>query len=334
MKNIKIVLLIGLIFIMSSACEKKAEMKIALMFPYTTSARMSFEEKYFKTKASELNCEAIITDAKNDEVLQRRQATELLKQGVKVLVIMAVNAYTAAEIVREAHSYGAYVIGYDRIIYNCDLDFYISHNNYNVGKYMAEYALKHKPNGKYILLGGDKGDINAIFVKTGQLDALKPAVDAGNVKIVFDVYVDEWSVDNALDLMRKYLKLTANDVPDAILTSYDGLAYSARQALDEAGITQDVLITGQDAEPQAIKNIIQGKQALTIYKPLKPLAENAVITAVKLVKGEKIDTTKTIFNNRKRVPSLLFEPIPVDKNNIRETVIKDGMMTEAEVGLK
>ena len=205
----KIALLFGVMLLLLGACEKKAEMKIALMFPYTTSARMQFEEKYFKAKAAEMNCEAIITDAKNDEVLQRKQATELLDQGVKVLVIMAVNAYTAAEIVREAHNKGAYVIGYDRLIFNSDLDFYISHNNYNVGKYMAEYALKLKPNGKYLLLGGDKGDRNAIFVKTGQLDALKPAVTAGNVKIVLDVYVDEWLPMNAYHIMKEYLRLSA-----------------------------------------------------------------------------------------------------------------------------
>jgi len=294
---------------------------------------MAYEEKYFKAKAAEMNCNAIVTDAKNDEFLQRKQAKELLDQGVKVLVIMAVNAYTAAEIVRDAHKVGAYVIGYDRIIHNCDLDFYISHNNYNVGKYMADYALKHKPEGKYLLLGGDKSDRNAIFVKTGQLDALKPYVESGKVKIVFDVYVEEWSSDNAYYIMKEYLRLSSNDIPDVILTSYDGLGYAARQALDEAGVTKDVIITGQDAEPKAIRYIIQGKQTLTIYKPLKPLAENAVITAVKLVHGEKPDTTTSIFNNRIRVPSLLFEPIAVDKNNIRETVVKDGMIKESDVGL-
>ncbi len=330
MKNL-ILLYVFILFL--SGCNKFGETKIALMFPYTTSARMQYEEKFFKAKAAELNCEAIITDAKSDESLQRKQAMELLDQGVKVLIVMPVNAYTAAEIVREAHKKGAYVIGYDRLIFNSDLDFYISHNNYNVGKYMAEYAIKLKPTGKYLLLGGDKGDRNAIFVKNGQLDVLKSAVQAGNIKIVLDVYVEDWSPINAYQITKEYLQLSANDVPDVILGSFDGLAYAARQALDEAGIKKDVIITGQDAEPQALKFILQGKQSLTIYKPLKPLAENAVIIALKLLKGEKTDTTTSIFNNRKMVPALLFEPIPVDKNNIRETVVKDGMISAAELGL-
>lgn len=330
--SLKLIIVLCLSTILLS-CEKKAELKIALMFPYTTGSRMPIEERYFKAKAAELNCEVFITDAKNDDMLQHKQAKELLEQGVNVLVLMAVNAYTSAEIVRDAHEAGAKVIGYDRIIHNCDLDFYLSYNNYNVGKFMADYALKLKPEGNYILLGGDKSDRNAIFVKTGQLDALKSYVQSGKIKVLFDVYIDEWSNVNAYYSMKEFLKLSANTTPDVILTSYDGLAYGASQALDEAGIKADIIITGQDAEPQAIKNIVSGKQSMTIYKPLKQLAESSVIIAVKLAKGEMVDTTTSMYNFRKYVPSYLFDPIPVDKNNIKETVVKDGIIKESEIGL-
>jgi len=303
------------------------------MFPYTTGSRMAIEEQAFKAKASALNCEAVFTDAQSDEALQRKQAKELIDQGVDVIVVMAVNAYTAAEIVREAHAANVKVIGYDRLIHNCDLDFYISHNNYDVGKLMAEYALKVRPNGDYLVLGGDKSDKNAIFVKTGQLETLQPAIKSGNIKIVFDVYVEDWSTDNAYINMSEYLKLNANNAPDVILTSYDGLVYGARKALDEAGITKDIVITGQDAEPQALKNIMSGKQTMTIYKPLKALAEKAVETAVKLANGEQPDTTGSINNSRKDVPSYLIAPVVVDKNNMLETVVKDGIISAAELGL-
>jgi len=294
---------------------------------------MAIEEQAFKAKASALNCEAVFTDAQSDEALQRKQAKELIDQGVDVIVVMAVNAYTAAEIVREAHAANVKVIGYDRLIHNCDLDFYISHNNYDVGKLMAEYALKVRPNGDYLVLGGDKSDKNAIFVKTGQLETLQPAIKSGNIKIVFDVYVEDWSTDNAYINMSEYLKLNANNAPDVILTSYDGLVYGARKALDEAGITKDIVITGQDAEPQALKNIMSGKQTMTIYKPLKALAEKAVETAVKLANGEQPDTTGSINNSRKDVPSYLIAPVVVDKNNMLETVVKDGIISAAELGL-
>jgi len=294
---------------------------------------MSYESKIFREKASELNCEAVITDALNNDALQRQQANELIRSGVDVLVLMAVNTNTAAKIVRDAHNANVKVIAYDRLINNCDLDFYISHNNYNVGKIMGDYVTKIRPKGKYILIGGDKSDRNAILVKTGQLDALSPLVKSGDIEILYDVYIEDWSQENACFETMKFLKLSAGVLPDAILTSYDGLARGARQAIDRSGITANIIITGQDAETQAIKDIIAGKQTLTVYKPLKPLAENAVITALKLAKGEKAACTCKTFNNKANVPSLLFEPVAVDKNNIRETVIKDGMITESEIGL-
>ena len=162
-KSLKIVTIFILITL-SVSCNNKKGIRLGVMFPYTTSSRFALEEKYFQNKAQELGCEVTFMDAKSDEKTQKDQSQELIKSKIDVLIIMAINAYTAAEIVRNAHEAGIKVIAYDRIIYNCDLDFYISHNNYNVGKYMAEYALKLKPSGKYLILGGDKSDRNAIMV--------------------------------------------------------------------------------------------------------------------------------------------------------------------------
>lgn len=327
-KWISFLILISVLF----SCKKNAELKIGLMFPYTTGARMAIETKYFKEKAASLNCEVLVTDAQSDDKLQKNQANELIKNGVKVLVIMAVNANTAAEIVRDAHNAGVKVIAYDRIINNCDVDFYISHNNYNVGKYMADYALKYKPQGKYLLLGGDKGDRNAISVKNGQMDAIRSNVQSGKIKIVYNVYIEDWSIENAYAEMKKYLKLSGNDVPDVILASYDGLGYGANMAFDELGVdASNTLITGQDAEPKAIKNIVSGRQTMTIFKPLKILAESAVEIAIKLFNNQKIDYSSKVFNNRIDVPTILFDPIVVDKSNIKETVIKEGMVKESEI---
>jgi D-xylose transport system substrate-binding protein len=331
-KSLFRLLLLYIVILLSASCKHNAGIKIGLMFPYTTSARMPIEENYFKQKASELGCEVVVTDAKNDEQLQRKQALELIDGGVKVIVIMAVNAYTAAEIVRDAHNAGVIVIAYDRLIHNCDLDFYISHNNYNVGKYMADYVLNLKPEGKYVLLCGDKSDRNAIFVKSGQIDAINKNLQSGKIKIIYDVFVEDWSAENAYFLMKQFLKLSSNEVPDVILASYDGLAYGAAKALEECGDDPTkVIMTGQDAELQAIKNILSGKQTITIFKPLKILAEKAVEVSVDLVNSKKPILTTSIFNNRKNVESLLFDPVVVDKSNIKETVIKEGLYKESDV---
>ena len=196
---------------------------------------------------------------------------------------------------------------------------------------MTEYALKQKPEGKYFLLGGDKADRNAIIVRNGIVETLKPSVTSGKVKIVYDVYTEDWSSENAYVNVRKYLKLSSMDVPDVFISSYDGLTYGAIQAINEFRIPNDILLTGQDAEPQALKNIAQGRQTMTIYKSLKVLAENAAIIASKVVKNEKIDTTTSTYNGRISVPTILFDPVVVDKSNLKQTVVADGVIKEEEL---
>ncbi len=330
-KYIKLFFVVILVITSLNSCKKSQGIKIGVMFPYTTGARFGLEETYFKNKAAELNCQVSFSDAKSDDKTQKDQAMELIKNGVNVLVIMAVNAYTSADIVRTAREAGIKVIAYDRIIYNCDLDLYLSYNNYNVGKYMADYALKLKPEGKYLILGGDKSDRNAIMVKTGQLDAIQKYVQDGKIKIVYNVYTEDWSADNAYKEMSDYLKLSSFDVPDVILSSYDGMSRGSLQAMNDLGIYKDVVITGQDAEPQSIKEIIKGKQSMTIYKPFKILAETAVIDAIKLYNGEKPETNSTSFNNRMDVPTYLFDPVVVDKSNYMQTVVADGLVKESDL---
>jgi len=87
-----------------------------------------------------------------------------------------------------------------------------------------------------------------------------------------------------------------------------------------------VLVTGQDAGLEALQNIAKGKQSMTVYKPIIPLANQAVEAAIKLAKKEPLSTTP-FANDRiggKEVPAILLEVTVVDKDNLMQTVIKDG----------
>jgi D-xylose transport system substrate-binding protein len=267
-----------------------------------------------------------------DDKLQINQAKELIKNGVKVLVVNCLNLNTAAAIIREAHENNVKVIAYDRIIRNCDLDYYLTFDNEKVGKLMAEYVMKIKPTGNYIILGGDKGDQNAVWVKKGQLDALAPSINDKKINIVYNVFVEDWSGDNARDDMKRYLDL-AGDIPDAVLSSYDGMSTGAIELFKEYNIPPGrILMTGQDAELDACRNIVQGYQVMTIYKSVKALAYKAAELAIKISRKENIaEATGKVWNGQKDVQAILLEPVTVDINNLKTTVIADGFHTESEV---
>lgn len=324
-------ILLFIVFAMLYSCTGGDKIKVGYLIPNTKIERYKKEQVYFEEKIRELGGEAITLSAEYDDKLQIKQADELISKGVKVLVVNCVNQNTAAAIVRNAHEKNIKVIAYDRMISNCDLDYYLSFDNVEVGKQMAEYAMKLKPEGNYILLGGDRADKNAIFVKNGQLQVLDPAIQSGKVKIVYNIYVEDWSGENAEHDMVEFLKLTGI-TPDVILSSNDGMATGAIAALKLYNLDGKVVVTGQDAELAACRNIVQGRQSMTVYKPIKRLANAAAELAMQLAKRERIaNAGTTISNGTKNVDAILLNPVVVDKDNLKATVIADGLLSESDV---
>jgi len=214
------------------------------------------------------------------------------------------------------------VISYDRLIRNSDVDLYVSHQVLKMGQMQAQYALDHRPKGNYVLIGGSPTDNNALLLREGQMNILKPAIDRGDIKIISDQFAREWKPEEALRITEDALTRTNNDI-QAIVASNDGTAGGAISALPPQ-LVGKVLVTGQDAALDAVQRIVDGKQTMTIYKPIKPLAYSAVDSAIKLAHKEKVDAKDKVNNGKIDVPSILQEPIVVDKNNVMQTVIKDG----------
>ena len=314
-----------------SSCKQTNQLKIGYMLPNLKSDRFEKEKQYFSEKVKELGGEVIAVSADYDDKLQIDQANELMSQGVKILVINPVNLTTAAAIVRNAHENHVEVIAYDRIIFSPELDYYLSFDNVKVGKLMAQYAMKLKPEGKYYIMGGDKADQNAILVKTGQMDAIASQISSGKIKIVYNSYVEDWSGENAKNEITRYLNLS-QDTPDVILSSYDGMSTSVIEALQLFNLAGKVIVTGQDAELAACRNIVKGNQAMTVYKPLKLLAYKAAEIAIKLARKEKItDVNSKVQVDGKDIPAILLDPVAVDKDNLKTTLIADGHQKEADI---
>ena len=281
--------------------------------------------------AQKLGAKVLVQAANGNDALQNSQAENLLTQGVDVLLVAPHNGKTAATIVEAAHKTGVPVIAYDRIINDSDLDLYISFDNVRVGELQGEYAVKHKPKANYVLIGGAPTDHNALLVREGQMKFLKPSIDKGDIKVVSDQWARDWQPIEALKIMENALTRANNQV-DAVVVSNDGTAGGAIQALAEQKLAGKVLVTGQDADLAACQRIVAGTQTMTVYKPIQHLAGKAAEVAVLMAKKQTVpDATKPVNNGKKDVPSILLEPIPVDKDNLVSTVAKDGYHKLEEV---
>ena len=275
-------------------------------------------------RAGELGAEVLVQAANGNDALQNSQAENMLTQGVDVLLVAPHNGKTAAVIVEAAHRAGVPVIAYDRLINDADVDLYMSFDNEEVGRMQADYLVKRRPKGNYVVIGGAPTDNNALLYHQGQMKVLAPFVSHGDIRIVSDQWARDWLAVEALKIMENALTRSDNRV-DAVVAANDGVAGGAIQALAEQNLAGKTLVSGQDAELSACQRIAAGTQSMTVYKPIERLAFKAAEVAVRLARKEPHgETTRGIGNGKIDVPSILLAPVAVDKDNLVSTVIADG----------
>lgn len=302
---------------------------IGLLFDRLEPERWGRDRDLFVGRVEELGGRVLVRTGEGDPERQAAEAVALLDEGVKVLVVVPSDLDKAAAIVTSAAARGVPVISYDRLIRNADIALYVSFDNVRVGRMQAEHLLRLAPKGNYVLLGGAPTDHNAELVRQGQLEVLKPAISSGAVRIVADPWIEGWSASGAREALAASLKKTRSIA--AVVASNDAIAGGAIEALAAAKLAGKVPVSGQDAELAACQRIIEGTQAMTVYKPLEPLARMAAGAAVRLAKGETEGSLVTVNNGRKEVPSRLMAPISVDRDNIDVTVISDGFHSREDV---
>lgn len=302
---------------------KKGTIRIGLSMDTLKEERWQRDRDLFMARARELGAEVLVQSANGDDRVQVQQADNLLTQGVDVLVVIPHNGEIAATIVESAKARGVPVISYDRLIRSSEPALYLSFDNEKVGELQARYLLERAPKGNYVLVGGAPTDNNALLFRKGQMNVLKPAIDGGDVKVVSDQWAKDWLASEALRITEDALTRSGNQVT-AVVASNDATAGGVISALEVQKLAGKVLVSGQDADLAALQRIVAGTQSMTVYKPVHLLARRAAEAAVSLARGEKVPTASAINNGKTDVPSILLEPVVVDRNNIVETVVKDG----------
>jgi D-xylose transport system substrate-binding protein len=308
------------------------KVKIGFAMATLKEERWVRDRTAFEEHCKQLDVDCVITVANGDATRQANDVDNLLTQGIDVLVIAPHDATQAASMVDKAKAQNIPVISYDRLINSEKIDLYISHQVPVIGRKMAEYALQKVPKGNYVMVYGASTDNNAHIMKKEQLAVLQPAIDRGDIKIVADQHATDWSAEESLKIVENALTQNGDNI-QAVVASNDGTAGGAVSALERRGLIGKVLVTGQDAEKAALQRIAEGKQTMTVYKPIIPLANAAVEAAIALA-GKKPIANATNFRNDvigKDVPAVLLEVITVDKENLLNTVIKDGFASFEDV---
>lgn len=277
----------------------------------------------FMAKAQEAGFDVIVQNANNDTEQQYKQVVDMINKGIDVLVIAPHDANDAKRAVARAKAAGIPVISYDRLVREADVDVYISFDNVRVGELMGEALIKAVPQGGYLFLNGSENDNNSAMFREGYLKALTPAIKNGQIEIVAETWVADWRRETAYEYTYNLLKNSEVDIR-GIVAANDSLAWAAIEALSVSRMSNQVKVVGHDADLAACKRLIEGTQLMTVYKPIPQLVDETIRLCELLAKGEALPEHVTIDDGRYQVPYMRIDVIAVTKENLEETVIKDG----------
>ncbi|MFE3579710.1 sugar ABC transporter substrate-binding protein [Streptomyces vinaceus] len=310
--------------------------KVGLLLPEDQTARY---EKFDKpliekeiAKFTRNKGQVVYANAKQDAAAQNAQVDDMIARKVNVIIIDAVDAKAIAGAVKKAKDARIPVIAYDRLAEG-PIDAYTSFDNEDVGKVQAKALLEalgdKAGSGQIVMMNGSVTDPNAKGFKSGAHFVLD-----GKVAIGKEYDTVGWKPENANANMTAALSALGKGKIIGVYSANDGMAGGIISALKAAGVSALPPVTGQDAELAGVQRIVAGEQYMTVYKSYAPEAAAAAEMAVSLAQGEKIDG---IINQMvdspttKGVPSVLVPGVALTKNNIRSTVIEDGVYTVAEI---
>jgi D-xylose transport system substrate-binding protein len=330
MKNLKRTLLASALALLSlPVMADSAHPKIGFSIDDLRLERWSRDRDYFVAAAEKMDAKVFVQSADANEQKQISQIENLISRGVDVIVIVPFNATVLTNAVAEAKKAGIKVVSYDRLILNADIDAYISFDNAKVGELQASSLVAIKPKGNYYLLGGAPTDNNAKVLREGQMKVLQPLIDKGDIKVVGKQWVKDWSASEALSIVENALTANGNKI-DAVVASNDATAGGAIQALAAQKLSGKVPVSGQDADLAAVKRVIAGTQAMTVYKPLKVIATEAARLSVQLVRNQAPSFNASYPNGMKNVSTLLLAPVALTKANVN-VLTTDGFYTKAQL---
>ena len=324
---------------------------VGVSMPTQTSERWIADGEAVKSQLEEAGFTVDLQFANDDIPTQSQQIDQMITQGVKVLIIAAIDGTALAPQLENAAAQGIKIISYDRLIRDSEnVDFYVSFDNFKVGVAQGQSlidGLKERGDGPFNieLFAGSLDDNNAHFFFDGAMSVLQPEIDNGTLTVVSgQTSIDQaatlgWQQEKAQKRMEDLLTAHYQDKKvDGVLSANDGLARGIITALQNNGYSGTVedgfpVVTGQDAEIASTKLIQDGVQYSTIFKDTRLLAEQAVAAAQDLLAGEEPEANNTTDydNGVKVVPSYLLDVVTVTQDNITEALVDTGYLTQEEI---
>ncbi|MBR5510503.1 MAG: sugar-binding protein [Lachnospiraceae bacterium] len=321
---------------------------VGVSMPTQDLQRWNQDGSNMKAELEAAGYEVDLQYASNDIATQVSQIENMISGGCEIIVIASIDGDALGTVLAQAKEAGIQIIAYDRLIMNSDaVSYYATFDNYLVGTTQGQYIVDtldlDNAAGPFNIefVTGDPGDNNVNFFFGGAIDVLQPYIDAGKLVTPSgqtakdDVATVNWATDAAQARFENILSSYYADGTQlhAVLASNDSTALGVANALASTYSGEYPILTGQDCDIASVKNIVNGKQSMSIFKDTRTLASKVVEMVDALMQGKEapVNDTETYDNGTGVIPSYLCEPVFADINNYKELLIESGYYTEADL---
>jgi D-xylose transport system substrate-binding protein len=325
-----------IILILWGACTPKkqgvpeqCQVKIGLVMDSFVEERWIRDRDIFISTAHRLGAEVILQIGEENPQTQEAQIYFLLDQNIDVLVLIASDPVYLAKAIQEVKHRNIPVLLYERMVFNAGADLYLAYDGALVGELQARSILDRLTSGSVVIYNGIPGDTYAEAVHTGVMNVLEAPVREGAIRIVSDYWPATSNSEEAFEFMNELLN--DNRTVDGVIAVNDLQAEAIIRALAIKRLTGRVAVAGADADLAACQRIIEGTQAMTVYKPIEYIATNAAEMAVYMAKDDRFTIHNAINDGTYRVPYYRLTPVAVTAANMDETVIRDGFHLREDV---
>ncbi|MET9390751.1 substrate-binding domain-containing protein [Streptomyces sp. NPDC006624] len=308
---------------------------IGLLLPSRALPRWEQSDKpMIEKRVAELcsDCTVLYANAENDAASQRQQMETMVTRGVAAMILDVVDPKALRSSVRAAHREGIPVIAYDRLAEG-PISGFVSFDGAKVGRLQGEALLKgmgaRADGGGVVMMNGDPSSPNAAWYENAARAAL-----GDRVRILRSYSTLGWRAENAHDRMSSAISSLGPSRIDGVLAANDAIAAGVISALKSARVSPLPPVTGQDADLDAVRRIVEGEQYMTVYKPFRQETRAAAAMAVALARGNDLGslvTTSVDSPTTEDVPSILLDPVPVTRDDIGRTLVRDGVYTVDEI---
>lgn len=338
----------GLVVVPTVAHADESKGLIGVAMPTQDLQRWNQDGENMKKELEAKGYEVDLQYAGNEVSTQVSQVENMIANGDELLVVASIEGDSLGTVLAQAKENNIPVISYDRLIMNTDaISYYATFDNYLVGKTQGQFLVDaldlDNTDGPYNIefVTGDPGDNNVNFFFGGAMDVLQPYIDEGKLVVPSgqmtkdEVATANWSTETAQSRFENILSSYYADGTnlDAVLASNDSTALGVENALAANYTGEYPIITGQDCDTPNVKNLVAGKQAMSVFKDTRALATAVVGMVDSIMKGEEpeVNDTESYDNGTGVIPTYLCDPVVVTVDNYKEMLIDSGYYTEDQI---